>query len=253
MANERLKTYDELFNDNFNSFIDWVPSTEERYTRALQLADPEYRNEDGLSVPIIHQGYNFLLGNWNSNETHLNHVYRQLYELMINVAKIPRGETVIAGEPIPLSEGVEAIQEEPRFDAMESGQIELCIGRLRSDELDYQYKSRLDKKRRGVGSLKPPFLLSTARVQLGHTHTHCFDIGSSWRKEGSYRDVDTPNIITLGATLEGDDETYRKQNFAHITPVILGNDACADFLQKLEENYMINPDSQISEDYRHYN
>lgn len=249
MSEKQPDVKGEIFTDHFRAFTDWVPTADDRHERALQLADPEYENEVGMCVPTGHQGYNFLLANWNSSEAHLKHTYYQLHELMLHVTAARLGETVIMGEPVSLSGYNEVIQKQPHCNMMEQ-ETKLRIGRLRSDGLDYQYRSRLDKGHKGVGNVEPPYLLSAVRVQLSQVHDRRFDIGWSWEEGESYRDMDNLTAISLASTLEGDDAVYQKQHFTQATPILVGNRVCAEFLQKVEEEYIVDPDQRIADEYR---
>ncbi len=221
----------------FDTFLEWAPDAHRRHIFALQVSDPEHVNRDGIDLPTSHHGYNLLLGNWNSPEPRLRHTYRQFIELSHSVASARQGDPVIVGEPMPLSE-MEHIHEWPHYEAME-GPARLQIGYLASQALDFQYKSKLQKGGKGVQNVKPPYLLTAARLQLFDVQEYCFDFDIGMSSSGTKREESKIRAITLGSTLDSKEATYREQHFAEASPVIIGNEECSDFIAYLKEQYLV--------------
>lgn len=232
---ERLQTPEEDNIDYFESFKNWAPDSDTRHTYALKAADPEYDNIDTGNMPTRHQGYNILLANWNSTESKLKHTYRCFQELSLSVASASIGEPVIVCEPAPLHE-LESIHQKPKPIALERSS-QLRIGYLLSHALDFQYRSKLDSSGKGVGNIKPPYLLAAARLQLAYVEQVRFDIGSQQREP--FQAQEKVRAIALGSTLRADRDIYRQQNFAEANPVLIGNEACEGFIKQLKNEYCI--------------
>jgi hypothetical protein len=251
--------FDQRFHEHFNAFMDWAPTAAERYKRAWEIADPDYQNEAGLWVPTHHMGHNTLLANWGSPEQHLARLYYQLHELKHAAKETPAGETVIVGEPLP-ADNVDTIHQMPGehsgdenspapLDVL-SKPIHFRIGRLSSDWVDHQYTSRPEAKGARLRNIEPPFLLAAARLELSQTHQRYMYYGESRQVEDSWRDLEQTRVVTLASTLSSQQGKYQQQHFAETSPIVIGNQACAEFLERLEDAYAIDPEQSISQQYR---